>query len=58
MESGGGRAKTSLEEDDDRIEGRKAAKTLVLLFRGDDDDGVCVIPREICRVARGRNAAE
>ena len=47
MESGGGRAKTSLEEDDDRIEGR-AAKTLVLLFRGDDDDGVCVIPREIC----------
>ena len=36
MESGGGRAKTSLEEDDDRIEGR-AAKTLAFLFLTDDE---------------------
>ena len=49
MESGGGRAKTSLEEDDDRIEGR-AAKTLVFLICNDDprSDPERIIPRREC----------
>ena len=56
MESGGGRAKTSLEEDDDRIEGR-AAKTLVFLICNDDPRSDPERIRD-CIVSRGGNAAE
>ena len=57
MESGGGRAKTSLEEeDDDRIEGR-AAKTLVFLLGSDDPRSDSERNRD-CIVSRGGNAAE